>query len=146
MGHTYQATQTGRHEHSTAQFRTMNKLYEQQDFYHRGSFRSNTSLYSNFLHEYYNNALPNSNMATNHPLTILSAPAKGTIYKGNLISSVKIEQTILQVALSSIEIFNSTKSKFKAWTVHRKCSTNIWSGHATYSILQNDRSSTFITQ
>ena len=27
-----------------------------------------------------------------------------------------IEQTIIQAALSSIESFDSTKSKFKAWT------------------------------
>ena len=40
---------------------------------------------------------------------------RGTIYEGNLISSVMIEQTIIQAALSSIEMFYGRKSNCQAW-------------------------------
>ena len=55
-------------------------------------------------------------MATVCPQTIPFAQARGTIYEGNLLLSVMIEQTIIQAALSSIETFDGTKSKFEAWT------------------------------
>ena len=49
----------------------------------------------------------------------------GTIYKGSLLSAVKIEQTIIQAALSSVKTFYGTKGKFKASTESiEKCSTN----------------------
>ena len=78
--------------------------------------RSNGSLYGTFPCEYYTDDLQNSNIATNHPEAIPSRKAKGTIYEGNLVSSVIIEQTILQSALSSIETFDGTRGKFKVWT------------------------------
>ena len=37
------------------------------------------------------------------------------VYEGNLLSSIMIKQTIIQAALSLIETFNVTKSKFEAW-------------------------------
>ena len=42
--------------------------------------------------------------------------ARGTIYDGTLLSSNMIEQTIIQEALTSIDMFDGTKSKFEAWT------------------------------
>ena len=45
-----------------------------------------------------------------------SPHARSTIYKGNLLSSIMIEQTILQAAVSCIATFNGTKSKFQALT------------------------------
>ena len=41
--------------------------------------------------------------------------ARETVFKGNLLSSSMIEQRIIQAALTSIEKFNGTKNKFKAW-------------------------------
>ena len=38
------------------------------------------------------------------------------MYEGSMLLSVMIEQTIIQAALSSIETFDGTKSKFEAWT------------------------------
>ena len=55
------------------------------------------------------------------PLTPLLATqkllhARATVYKSNLLSSIMIEQTIIQAALASIEMFDGTKSKFETWT------------------------------
>ena len=61
--HTNQATQT-RHTHDTAPFRMTNTSHE-QGFYHRGSPRSNHSLYSTVLCEYDSSGLHNSNITTN---------------------------------------------------------------------------------
>ena len=84
-------------------------------------------------------------MATSHLEAIPFAQAMDIIYESYLLSSVMIDQTIIQAALSSIENVDGTKSTFEAWTVHRKCSTNIWSGHTMYNIPQSDRFSTFIS-
>ena len=40
----------------------------------------------------------------------------GTVYEGNLLLSIMIEQTIMQAALTSIEMFQGTKRKSEAWT------------------------------
>ena len=39
-----------------------------------------------------------------------------TTFGGTLLALVMVEQTILQAALALREMFNGTKSKFKAWT------------------------------
>ena len=93
----------------------LNMSQEQQGFYHRGSPRSDSLLYSTFPHEYYKHAIHNSNISINHPETIPFAEVRGTMYEGSLLSSVMIEQTIIQAALSSIETFDRTKSKFEPW-------------------------------
>ena len=41
---------------------------------------------------------------------------RGTVYEGSLLLCVMIEQPIIQAALSLIETFDGTKSKFEAWT------------------------------
>ena len=109
----YQATQIRGHAH--VPFRMMNRSQDQQGFYHREPPRSNSSLYSTFPLEYYNHALHNSNITANHLETIPSAQARSTIYEGSLLSSVMIEQTIIQAALSSTETSEGTKSKSEAW-------------------------------
>ena len=40
---------------------------------------------------------------------------RGAVYKGNLLSFILIEQTIIQAVLTSIEKLDGTKSKFEAW-------------------------------
>ena len=42
--------------------------------------------------------------------------ARETVSKGNSLSSIMIEQIIIQTALISIEMFNGTKCKFEVWT------------------------------
>ena len=55
------------------------------------------------------------------PLTLLLATQKhqhipgGTVYKAKLLSSIMIEQTIIQAALASIEMIDGMKGKFKVW-------------------------------
>ena len=39
----------------------------------------------------------------------------GTVYEGNLLSSIMIEQPIIQSALLSKGMFDGTKSTFEAW-------------------------------
>ena len=112
---TYQATENRGHANSTTPFRQMNTSHEWQGFYHRRSPRSNGSLYGTFLHEYYNHGLHSPSITINCLEAIPFGQARGTIYKGNLLSSIMIELTTIQAALSLIETFNGTKSKFKAW-------------------------------
>ena len=94
----------------------MNMSQEQQGFYHRESPRSGNSLYGTFPHKYYNHILHNSNISTNHLEKIPLSQTRGIIYEGSLLSFVIMEQTIIWAALSSVETFDSTKSKFKCWT------------------------------
>ena len=54
-----------------------------------------------------------SNIAASNPET--SPHVRGTVYEGNLLSSVMFEQTIIQAAVSSIETYIQTKSKLEAW-------------------------------
>ena len=49
----YQTTQTRRHAHNTVPFRMKNTSHEQKNFYHGGSPRSNSSLYSTFPPKYH---------------------------------------------------------------------------------------------
>ena len=72
---TYHATQIKDYTTNNAPFRSTNILQGQQDFYQIGSPRSD----SIFPHEYYNNALHDSNISTNHPVTIPNAQARHTV-------------------------------------------------------------------
>ena len=72
----------------------------------RGSPRSSDWFYSTFQCEYSNNVFHTANITASNLET--SPYARGTVYKGNLLSSIMIEQTIIQAALSSIEMFDGT--------------------------------------
>ena len=56
-------------------------------------------------------------------MSLIPLHFRGIIYKGNSLSSLMIEQTIIQVTLASIEMFNETKSKFGAWmeSIKKQC-------------------------
>ena len=105
----YQKIQIRGQATNNVPFRMMNA--SQEGFYHIGSPQSDSLLYSTFPHEYYNNALHNSNICTNHPETI--PEARDTTSESSLLSSVMIEQTIIQAALSSIEILMAQKENVK---------------------------------
>ena len=62
-------------------------------------------------HEYSSNIFHTSNNTTSN----LETPphARRMVYDSNLLSSVMIEQTIIQDALASIATFDGTKSKFE---------------------------------
>ena len=112
MNHTYRGTQNRRQTYHTTPFRMPNKAHKQHDVYHRESPMSNNWFYGTSPCEYYSNAFLNSNIMANDLETL--PKAGGTIYKGNLISSVMIQQTIIQPAPSSIETFDCTKSILEA--------------------------------
>ena len=42
--------------------------------------------------------------------------SRSTPVEGNLLALIMVEQTILQVALTSIETFDGTKTTCEAWT------------------------------
>ena len=107
--HTYLATQNRGCTHNTIQFRQINTLQGQQGFYCRGSPWSYGSLYGTFPCEHYNHGLHNPNITSNFPEAIPFGQARNTIYEGNLLLSIMIEQTIIQVAFSSIETHDGTK-------------------------------------
>ena len=111
--HTYQTTQTRGHTCHTAPFRMTNTSHEQQGFYHRGPARLDGLLHGTSPCEYYNHGLHNTNITTYHLETIPFGQARGTIYEDSLFSSVMIEQTIIQAALSSVETFDGTKANLK---------------------------------
>ena len=135
---TYLGTQNRRYTYHMAPFRSSNTTCEQQGFHHRGSTRSNNWFYSTSLCEYYNSVFHSSNITARNQET--SPHVRSTIYEGNLPSSVMIEETIIQTAISSIETFSGTKSEFEALPgIHRK-------KHNMYSFLQIDRFFTFNRQ
>ena len=45
----------------------------------------------------------------------MSTPDTASNLDGSLLSSIMVEQTIMQAALSSIGMFDGTKSKFETW-------------------------------
>ena len=98
----------------TTPFQSSNTACEQQGSHHRGSPRSNNWFYGTSSHEYQNNVFHNSSIISSNQET--SPHARSTIYEGNLLPSVMIEQTIIQEALLSMETFDGTQSKSKAWT------------------------------
>ena len=73
---------------------------------------SSNWFYGNYPCEYSNNVFHISNITASNLKT--SPHVRVTVYEGNLLSSIMIEQTIMQAALSSRETFNGTKSKFEA--------------------------------
>ena len=91
-------------------------------------------MYGTFPCEYYNHGLDNSNITTYHLEAIPFGQARGTIYEGIVLSSVTIEQTIIQAELSSVEAFHGTKSNFQAWTESIENAEQI-SGQNTLHIL-----------
>ena len=111
---TYLRTQNRRHTYHTTPFRLPGTVCEQQGFYHRGSPRSNNWFYSTFLRDYYNSFFHNTKITASNQET--SPHARSTIYEGYLLSSIMIDQTIIQAAPLPIETFDGTQSKFKAST------------------------------
>ena len=102
---TYQGNQNRRNTYHTAPFMSSN---------HRGSPRSSEWFYSTSPCKFYNNVFHNSNITTDNLET--SPPAGNTFYKGNILSFIMTEWTIIQAVLKSIESFDGTKTKFEAWT------------------------------
>ena len=80
-------------------------------FIKEGYPRSSNWFYSTYPHGYSNNVFHTSNITASNPET--SPHARGTVYEGNLLSSIMTEQSIILAALQSIEIYNGTNSKFE---------------------------------
>ena len=78
------------------------------------SLRASNWFHSYYPHEYSNIVFHASNTTASN----LETPphSRGTVYKGTLLSPTMVEQTIIQAALASIEMFDGTKAKFEAWT------------------------------
>ena len=64
--------------------------------------------------EHSHNVYNASNTAASNQETL--PHARRTIYEDNLLSSVMTEQTIIQLALGSTEMFDGSNSKYEAWT------------------------------
>ena len=119
----YQGNQNRRHTYSTSPFRSLNTDYDQFSFHHKRSPRSSNWFHSTYLNEYSNDVFQTSNTTSSNPET--PPHARSMVYQGNLLSSIMIEQTIIQAALASIEMLDGPESKFEAWVKSIKCSTNI---------------------
>ena len=108
--HTYQGWQNRRLNYYVAPFRPSYTDCDQQGFHHRGSTRSGNSFHNTYPSEYsnaYNTSGNNQQKAQN---------ARTTVSESHYLSFIMIEQTIIQAALTSIEMFDGTKSKFEVWT------------------------------
>ena len=95
--HTYQGTYNRRHNYHTALVRLSHTDHEQEGFHHIGSPRWRNWFHSTYWHEYsydifYTCETTASNLEN-------SATCQGTVYEGNLLSSIMMEQTIIQAAL-----------------------------------------------
>ena len=55
--------------------------------------------------------LHNPNLAFNHQVNQLAS----LVTEANLLSLVMVEQPIIHAAMSSVEMFDGTKSKFESW-------------------------------
>ena len=94
---TYQGSQNRRHTYHTTLFRSSGTVCEQQGFHHRGS---PNQFYGTSPPEHYKSVFHNYNITDSCQET--SPHARSTIYEGNLLLSVMIEQTIIQTALPFI--------------------------------------------
>ena len=110
--HKYQGSQN-RHYYYTSLFRSSHTDYDQWDFNHRGSTRSSNLLHNTYPHENSDNVFSASNATTSN----LETPqnARATLFESNSLASVMIKQTIIQAVLTSIKMFDGTKSKSEAW-------------------------------
>ena len=61
-----------------------------------------------YPHEYSNDVFQTSNTTASNPET--PPHARSTVYQGSFLSSIMIEQTIIQAALASIGTFDQTES------------------------------------
>ena len=110
---TYQGTQNRRLTYHIAPFISSNTACNQQGFQHRRSHKSSNWFYSISSCKYSNNVFHTSNITARN----LEKPphARGTVNEGSLLSSMMIEQTIIQAVLSGRETIDGTKSKFEVW-------------------------------
>ena len=91
--YTYQGNENRRYTCHTATIQIIKHNMTTTGFHHRGPPRSSNWFYSTSPCEYYNNAFHNSSMTTHNPET--SPCARNTIYGGNILSSIMIEETII---------------------------------------------------
>ena len=80
--------------------------------YQGRSTRSGNWFHKTYPCEYFNNIIHTHNTNGNNQQTAQNA--RETVSEGHYLSSVMIEQAIKQAALTSVEVFNGTKCKFKA--------------------------------
>ena len=97
----------------------------------------------NFSHDNLYQETCNLNLAFNHQVTAPINQLRPVVREGCLLALVIVEQSTIQAAISSVEMFDGTKSKFESWTAFCiKCSTNIKVRHPMHSCLQDDRTTT----
>ena len=134
--HTYQGWKNNRHNYHIVSFLLLHTNCDQWHFHNRGSTRKGSWFHHTYLHEYSNNVFhAHINSENNWQPSQNAGP---TSFEGNSLASVMLEQTILQTLITSIEMFDGTKSKFKAWIKSiKKFSTNFWSKCHTHSFFLN---------
>ena len=91
-------------------------------FHHRGSTWIGDWFHNTHPYEYINNVFHTCNPSEYNQQTPQNIGP--TAFEGNLLALVMVEQTILQAALASIEMFNGTKPRLKLGEKLSKCGTN----------------------
>ena len=90
------------------------KTMSSDNFTTGGSTRQGNWFHNIYPCEYSNDVFHACNSMENKQQ--MPQDSGSTPVEGSSLASVMVKQTILQAALTSIEMFDGTKGKFKAWT------------------------------
>ena len=107
--------QNKRQTYHTTPFWSSHTDHYQWNFHYRGSTRLGNWFHHTYPHDYSYNVIHTWNTSENNQQ--MPQDAKPTTFKGNSLASVMVEQTILQTALTSIQIFSSRKKEI--WSLDR---------------------------
>ena len=83
----------------------------------RRALQSEHSIDGNFPSGNQHQEVENPNLAFNHQVTAPINQFGPVASEASLLALVMVEQLIIQAAISSVEMFNGTKSKIESWIV-----------------------------
>ena len=87
---------------------------DHQDFHGRRSFWLNCSLNSKLPGKYHSNYSHKPNITWNGPGASHLEQVRYMVNNANLLTTVMVDQTIIQAAISSVETFDRNKKKLKS--------------------------------
>ena len=109
----YKCISHGIPENNTGPFQSSHTDCEEWDFHHRESTRTGNRFHNTHPRECSNNVFHACNPSENNQHTLQNV--RPTAFKGNSLPLVIVEQTILEAALASIEMFNGTENNSETW-------------------------------
>ena len=92
---------------------------------YRTTLKSEQLIYQNFPYDQYQKE-HYPNLAFNHQVTAPINQLGPVVSEASPLALVMVEQPIIQVAISSVEMIDGTKSKFESWIASVENATQIW--------------------